>query len=470
MRPLSIRAGLTAWFVGLTTFLLVVFSAALYWNLATALEEGLDSKLETAAAGLLVLVDWDEEQWAPEFEIPEELAQQLSTSLPEVGQQVYAWPEATLLHGTGIGIDTPLPGAEVHQGHDFDDGPLRLWEILQTGRDRIRICTLISRTPPVPAGDGDPAKPSFLVLARVAQDMAQVDGEIADLAWSVVGAIGISILLILGFATLLSRRVVQPLQALGHAADEIRAGRRASIPHRGAGDEVDALSEHLSTAFQRLETALQKQARFTSDAAHELRNPITVIRNAAEVALHRERRPEEYRELFGEVLETSKRMGDVMEALLLLARLDAGTVRARFHPVDLTAIVNGAASDVPQGVERFRIQAPGPLFVHGDETLLRVLVDNLLSNALRYSEAGTVVGIRLLDGTRIRMDVEDHGPGFPKEALPHVFERFYRADAALPDTRGAGLGLALVAEIAHAHNAELEAANTSEGARVTIRF
>ncbi|MGB0951798.1 MAG: sensor histidine kinase [Planctomycetota bacterium] len=470
MKPLSIRASLTAWFVGLTTVLLVVFSATLYWNLAAALEEGLDSKLETAAAGLLVLVDWDEELWAPEFEIPEELAQQLSASLPQVRQQIYAWPSATALHETGLPIEAPLPEEAVHAGHDFDAGPLHFWEDLHTEEGHLRLCTVIAQTPPVPAEDGDPAKPAFLVLARVAQDMTEVDAEIADLAWSVAGAIGISILLILGFATLLSRRVVQPLQALGHAADEIRAGRSVSIPHRGADDEVDALSEHLSVAFQRLEDALQKQTRFTSDAAHELRNPITVIRNAAEVALHRDRRPEEYRELFGDVLDTSKRMGEVMEALLLLARLDAGTVRARFQPVDLAAIVTDSASNMPRGVERFRIQAQAPLFVHGDDTLLRVLVDNLLSNALRYSEAGTVVTIKVEDGARILLTVEDHGPGFPEDALPHVFERFYRADSVQPEAKGAGLGLALVAEIARAHNAELEASNTSEGARITVRF
>lgn len=470
MKPLSIRASLTAWFVGLTTVLLVVFSATLYWNLAAALEDGLDSKLETAVAGLLVLVDWDEEQWAPEFEIPEELAAQLNANLPELRQEVYAWPDATQLHGSGLAVSAPLPSQDVHAAHDFDNGPMHQWDILQTESVRLRICTAIARTPPVPAEDGDPAKPAFLVLARVAQDMAQMDREVADLAWSVAGAIGMSILVIFGFATLLSRRVVHPLQNLGHAADEIRAGRSASIPHRGVHDEVDALSEHLSVAFQRLETALQKQARFTSDAAHELRNPITVIRNAAEVALHRERRPEEYRELFGDVLETSKRMGDVMEALLLLARLDAGTVRARFHPVDLSEVVHSSAADMPQGAGRFRIQACKPVFVHGDETLLRVLIDNLLGNALRYSEEGTVVTVHVKDGTQVQLVVEDHGSGFPEDALPHIFERFYRADAAFPLTKGAGLGLALVAEIARAHNAELDASNTSEGARVTVQF
>lgn len=300
---------------------------------------------------------------------------------------------------------------------------------------------------------------------------APLDAQLSQLAWIVAILAIVSGFVVLLFGILLSKRVVRPLRELGNAATAIRAGRAVKLPRRGVGDEVEQLRDLLEEAFLRLEEALQRQTRFTSDAAHELRNPIAVIQNAAEIALRRERTSDEYQSFFGDVLATSKRMGQVVEALLLLARLDAGKAGESFKQIDLADVARDSAAAQPFSKDRVRVVAENPAFVDGDEVLLRVLVDNLLSNALRYSGAESVVTVTVEtreEGAVLR--VQDKGPGIPTEAVGRVFDRFYRAQPADPDASGAGLGLALVAEVARVHSLESHIDTSKRGTTVTVRF
>lgn len=470
MKPLSIRASLTVWFIGLTTILLLVFSGTLYGILARALHDGLDSKLTTAASGLVVLCDWDEEAWAPEFEIPEQLAQQLRISQPEIQHSVWAWPSGDVLHSLGEIANLPAPEGQWQSEKQLQVAPEMKWSTLPIEGVDHRVCTMLAWTPPVPAEGHDPAKPSFLTMVRVAQSTEQVNAELDQLGWFIALLTLISGLVISLFAVLLSRRVIRPLQALGDAAHDVRAGKSFHLPHRGTGDEVDALSDHLENAFQRLESALQKQTRFTSDAAHELRNPITVIQSAAEVALRKERKPHEYQEIMRDVYATSKRMGQAMEALLLLAKLDAETVRAHFQPVNLGAVAINSAANLVHGKERIAVMPTRPVMVHGDEDLLRVMMDNLLTNAVRYADPGTPILVTFKDEAQVTLSVTDQGSGFPEGSIDQVFERFYRAETLALKSPGAGLGLALVAEIARAHSAVPSARNVEGGACVEVQF
>ena len=185
------------------------------------------------------------------------------------------------------------------------------------------------------------------------------------------------------------------------------------MPTRGTGDEIDALARTLDESFTALQDSLHRQTRFTADAAHELRNPISVVRNAAEVSLRQPRTPEEYREFLLDVLATSKRMENIVEALLLLARMDAGAIRRTFEPVDLAAIVGDAVAAQAAARDQIHYSNGAPGVVHGDGRLLRILVDNLLSNALRYSPARESVEVEVgTAGGEIRLRVKDHGPGF----------------------------------------------------------
>jgi signal transduction histidine kinase len=463
---------LISWFVGLTTALLAAFSAALYFSTSRALRSGLDARLETATTGLVALCEWDEDTWGVQIDLSDELAKQLAVSFPERSQEIWTWPDKRPLHRSGRLLDLPLPDASWGEGAGPGHAAATAYVTADSAAGRRRVLTVLARSPATPADafEGEPATPAFTVLVRVAEDLAPIEAELAYLTWFMAGFASISVLVTVFFGFLLSRRVVRPLKELGEAAAGIHAGGTVELPRRAEGDEVDRLRSLLEDAFLRLEDALKRQARFTADAAHELRNPITVIRNAAEVALRRARPPEDYRMFLDDVLATSKRMGSVVEVLLFLARMDAGTLATSFKKVDLAAIARDSAAAQPQTNGRVHIEANGGAFVEGDEVLLSVLVDNLLSNALRYSgtESRVTVTVEADDGVLLR--VQDEGPGIPQESLPHVFDRFFRVASANPDARGAGLGLAIVAEILSVHSATSHIDTSEAGTTVSVKF
>ncbi|MCB9764554.1 MAG: hypothetical protein H6739_32570 [Alphaproteobacteria bacterium] len=225
-----------------------------------------------------------------------------------------------------------------------------------------------------------------------------------------------------------------------------------------------------SEDFQRLQAAWQRQAAFTADASHELRTPLSVVRTRAEVALRRERSAAQYREALEGVLEGAQRMQELLEGLLVLARADERVERS---PVDLAEVVREAVAASP-GREGVALQAalPERAPTLGDARLLRVLVDNLLSNALRHTRAGAVTIRVQPEGAGWRLEVEDTGEGIAPEHLERIFERFYRADAARSrKDGGSGLGLSIVRTIAGQHEGRVEATSRlGEGTTMTVHL
>ena len=230
-----------------------------------------------------------------------------------------------------------------------------------------------------------------------------------------------------------------------------------------------------------VERSIEHMRRFMADAAHELRTPLTVLRSRAEVALQQPRPAGEYEEALRGIESEAKRLGTLVEDLLILARADAGErpiVRERLYLDDLTLEAAGAARVVAQAkgvtvdVDEFD-EAP----VVGDPTLLRQLVMILLDNAVKFTDRGGRVRVRVgAHNDRALLVVEDTGVGITSEQLPHVFERFYRGDVARSRANGngadgAGLGLSIAKWIADAHHAEIALASVpGEGTHVTVRF
>ncbi len=471
MKPLSIRAGLSLRFAGLALLLLVAFAVTLFWSSGRALRAGLDGRLATTAAGLAQLSDWDEDAGFAEFELAEEFAERFAASHAVGSQEVWTWPEMRLLYLAGETPDRPLPEAAWGAGFDPAQGPREEFLTLAGADGPLRVCTALIHVPAPRQQPGERAKKSFTVLVRVAEDYRPVAAQLGRLGWLIGGSAVVAAALAALFSIYLSKRVVRPLRELGDAASAVRAGRLAPMPRRRAGDEVDALADHLDHAFGRLEEALQRQARFTADAAHELRNPVSVIRNAAEVALRRERTPAEYQDFLRDVLETSSRMGGAIEALLLLARLDAEGVRRAFSAVDLAEIARDSARALPGARPQLRLPPDeSPVMVRGDGGLLRVLVDNLLSNAARHSPEGAPVEVIVERNGCARLLVRDRGAGIAPEHRSRVFDRFYRADGASARGSGAGLGLAIVAEVARLHGATPHLETSAAGTTVSVEF
>ncbi len=466
MKPLSIRASLTAWFVLLTMLLLGGFSVTLHLSIRQALRSGLDAGLEARAETLVALCEWEEDRGEMEFELSQELSAELGAGHAGHGIDVWTWPALDLLHRSGEPIPVPTPELT------WEPGP-RPFAVFTSsgGAEPRRVCTLLARPSAGSRPRNRPSKPAPEVLVRVTESLTPVESQLGRVGWLIVVLVGGSVLVVLAFGFFLSHRFVRPLEELGRAAASVRAGSRSRMPRRGNEDEVDRLAGILDATFSSLEESLNRQARFTADAAHELRNPIAVIRNAAEVALRNDRTGAEYKEFLSDVLVTSKRMGDILEAMLLLARMDAVVVQSIFRDVDLLEVARESAAAMAQNHGRVRIAEETSAFVRGEAGLLRVLTDNLISNALRYSDGAPVdVEVRREQDGGVSLRVRDFGPGVPEQAKELLFERFYRGETGRPNPEGAGLGLAIVAEVARVHSAECKLENASPGTRVIVRF
>jgi heavy metal sensor kinase len=277
--------------------------------------------------------------------------------------------------------------------------------------------------------------------------------------------LSVPILLVLGSlgGFWLSSRALRPVDKLTEDARAITASdlsRRLEVPD--ARDELRRLSETLNLMLDRIESSFQQVRRFTADASHELRAPVTLIHAAAEFSLRRERSSEELSESMRRILREAERTARLIDDLLVLARSDADPTAVPLQPMDLAHILGevaeqAAALGATRGIAVTSSQAPAPLPVNGDEGSLRRLLLILLDNAIKYTPPGGRVTLDARSEAReVVVSVADTGAGIAEEDLPRVFERFWRADKARSrESGGAGLGLSIAKEIADRHGARL---------------
>jgi two-component system, OmpR family, sensor kinase len=233
-------------------------------------------------------------------------------------------------------------------------------------------------------------------------------------------------------------------------------------PHTETGQVADAFNRmlgHVESALARRAASESRLRRFAADASHELRTPLAAIRGYAELALRTGRSdPAGVEHALHRVESEAARMSELVDELLLLARLDAGRPLAS-EPVDLSRLAIDAASDARAAApgHRWRLELAGePFVVSGDEHRLRQVLANLIANAARHTPAGTTVTVSLASGTApgtVELSVTDNGPGIPAELQPRLFDRFVRGDSSRSRAAGStGLGLAIVDAVVAAHH------------------
>jgi two-component system, OmpR family, sensor kinase len=278
------------------------------------------------------------------------------------------------------------------------------------------------------------------------------------------------------------RRAFVPLTEVEETAAAIAAGDLSRrVPEHPSSTEVGRLTSSLNgmlaqieSAFRAREASEQRTRRFAADASHELRTPLASIRGFAE--LYRQgavRQPGDVARTMSRIEDESRRMGALVEDLLLLARLDEQR-SARSEPVDLAVLAGDATHDA-RGLapdRRVRLvglgpgRGPEPSVVIGDDNRLRQVVANLVGNAVRHTPAGTPIEVAVgHEGGRAVLEVRDHGPGLPPGHGGKVFERFYRVDSSRARTQGggSGLGLSIVSAIVTAHGGRVGVAQTPGG-------
>jgi signal transduction histidine kinase len=351
-------------------------------------------------------------------------------------------------------------------------------------------------TPPAAAPSAGTDKASFSIARRVI--LAALAGQVllaaalvlvaakyagAQAAWYAGAACLVVLLAAYAIVVRTVRRSLDPLGDLAGRVNEISGKHWKLGASSGAAlpSEILPLAESVDAALGRLQKAYRLQRDFTSDAAHELKTSVAIVKSALQLLLQRPRTQREYQIGLEELQEDCARMEGLLERMLRLARFEqmaeSGS-RPRSASVDLAATCEAAVARFRALAEErgvaVRLEAPAPVSLAGDPEDLELIWTNLLENALRNSPPGSTVTIRLERGSgpMAQVRVRDSGPGIAPKGLPHIFERFQRGES-LPErsARGFGLGLAICKAVVTAYGGTIEASNLpEEGAEFRINL
>lgn len=275
----------------------------------------------------------------------------------------------------------------------------------------------------------------------------------------------------------LSRRALNPIQRLTDTVRNISIHNLSQrVPIAGTNDELERLAETCNDMLQRLESAVTRTVQFTADASHELRNPISYIRTIAECALLSTDLTEESRHGFKDIVAECEHAALLLEDMLSLARADAGQALLGAERLDLAAIVRETVERAePLALRKqqrlsWRNQLNQPAVVVGNASNIKRLCWIFTDNAIKYTPENGSIALQLgLEGQRPALTVTDSGQGIPQEALPRIFERFFRADASRGEIAGVGLGLSIAKWIADIHGASIEV-TSGEGCGSTFKI
>lgn len=301
---------------------------------------------------------------------------------------------------------------------------------------------------------GQPYSP--IVIRKEAAEL------IADLASAYLTALPIAVL-VAGFGVWwITRKALQPLQDVADAAELIHAkALDQRLPQPPVHDEVGRLVRVLNDTFDRLERSFAQAMRFSSDASHELKTPLTIMRGEIESALRTEVDNAKIESLLDSLLQQTQHLSDIAENLLLLSRADAGALTLKKEAVDFSAMCHELAEDAEILSLRKNITTKSEISagiqVWADGLYLRRILLNLLDNAIKYNvEGGTVSISATKSGSSVFFRITNTGPEIPEEHTKRIFERFYRADLSRSsETHGSGLGLSICREIVLAHEGQI---------------
>jgi len=310
-----------------------------------------------------------------------------------------------------------------------------------------------------------------VLCIRTLEELGDVQAALRRLkiAFSHLVPVGILVSLVGGWV--LAGRALKPITNVINLTNQIEPKDLSQrLPHPGVQDEIGNLVDTLNHMLARIETSLDTMKRFTSDASHELRNPLATLRNLVDVTLEQPRSREEMETTLYSIGEEVDRIRGLVEDLLLLARADSGRVVMQMKPVSLAFMLEAQVeAHQPMAQKRDIRMHLGELFpdeVMGNERWLLQVISNLLSNAINYTPVGGSILLAMARADKaLSISISDTGPGIPEEDLDRIFERFFRTDPSRSwgHVQGFGLGLAIVAWIVKEHGGSIEASNMGGG-------
>jgi heavy metal sensor kinase len=389
-------------------------------------------------------------------QLPEKNAGWLTTEIneayaPEVNARfIRVYRQGTgVLYLSGAPKDGAFDPSQIPFPHDENKVGTR--QIYLQGGHQLLINAMAFTTP-----DGS----RFLVESGIPYQQIQVvlHGLLLTLAIYTPFIVSLAV----GGGYWLMRRSLQPVDDITERAEGITSTNLSKrLPVIRTGDELERLSTALNRMIDRLDQAFQHINRFSADASHELRTPLTILQLELEGVVHGGTLSGPLEDQVGSALEETHRMSRIVESLLTISRLDVGEAkldRVRLNLSDLaasTAVEMGVLAQEKSITVSTSIE--DGVYIEGDRTHVQQVIVNLVDNAIKYTQDGGRVEVRVQsEENNAVLEVSDNGVGIPAHAVPHVFERFYRADKARARASGgAGLGLSIVKAICAAHGAEI---------------
>jgi len=441
---LPIRLRLTAWYLAVLSLTLAVCLFGMYFAIRTAIHRAIDQELADHLTGIHTFL-WRHLPWQSGDRLLQEFQENSGLTpggdLYQVLDAQRAWvyqPSAMRRLNLTPGLPDPLKPAH--------------YETVERNGILLRVLTAAVEV----------ANREYTVqVATVITQFSQLLQRLKWLSFSIVPAL----ILCSGFGGYwLSGRAMAPIDEITRTARDIgeqNLSKRLPLPV--ARDELRRLSETLNAMLSRLEVAFDRIVQFTADASHELRTPIAVIRTTAELMQEQRRTIPEYEEANAQILSEAERTSELIENLLTLARADSQAAQILFSDLKLSEAVSDAINSTASLAEAKSIRlhakiSDAPVLVLGDRAAIRRLVIVFIDNAIKYSSPGSNILVSVnADQAFATVEVKDEGIGIADRDLPHIFERFYRADKARSrEMGGVGLGLSIAKWIADAHRAHIE--------------
>jgi signal transduction histidine kinase len=293
----------------------------------------------------------------------------------------------------------------------------------------------------------------------------------------------------LGGGFFVSRRILRRVDAITEKSQTIMAGNLSGrLPVAGTGDEIDRLALNVNAMLDRIEGLMRGFKEVSDNVAHDLKTPLTRLRNRCEAALRSARTDTDYRAALDSTIEESEGLIRTFDALLMIARAESGEAGRGMDEIDAAEIARGVAELYEPVAEekglRLTVEAPGPAVVRGHRELISQALANLLDNAIKYATPApqlVAAGGEALPeepppaitvtagvvGERVVLTVADRGPGIPEDQRAHAVERFVRLEQSRSQP-GSGLGLSLASAVAHLHQGELRLEDNAPGLRAVI--
>jgi len=461
----TIKFKLTLWYVVILVIILSAFSFFLYFTLADSLYKGVDNKIKTMAEIAASSANSSFGAGPSIADLDRIMTERFGVR--PLGRFVQILDESGRVGDSSTNLRNVKIPISVQTLTAASKGKTTFETVQVMEKYPLRLVTM-----PITANE------RMVGIIQVGSSLEGVEEALHQLLLILLIAVPAALLVTSAGGLFLANKALRPVDEITQIARRIGSGDLSQrIRIKRVNDELGRLASTFNEMIAKLEESFRRVKRFTADASHELKTPLTILRGEVEVGLKKKRTLKEYQRILNSNLEETSRMSRIVEDLLTLSRADMGELAMEREEIELSPLAREVWEDLQilareKGIQ-LKFMDDGFTKVEGDPLFLRQLILNLTENGLKYTPSGGEVELKV-EGDRdqgvVRIFVSDTGVGIAKKDLKRVFDRFFRVDTARSrDTGGTGLGLSICQWVAHAHEGQIAVASkVGKGSTFTV--